>query len=156
MSARVILKHGADEHVVDVLDDGHVQVAGERLEVCAGGSGEVRVGTGPGTVAWAIADGDTRWVYHDGCVYVFEIERRAARRTRRHHGSLAAPMPATVRQINVASGTTVKRGDVLILLEAMKMELPVRAASDGVVTSVNCREGELVPAGVTLLEIDEA
>ena len=42
-------------------------------------------------------------------------------------------MPATVRRVLVKEGDTVKRGDSLIILEAMKMELPVRAASAGVV-----------------------
>ncbi len=42
-----------------------------------------------------------------------------------------APMPATVRKLLVAPGDVVKGGDVLVVLEAMKMELPVRARRDG-------------------------
>jgi biotin carboxyl carrier protein len=64
-------------------------------------------------------------------------------------------MPATVRRIAVAAGDTVRRGDTLIVLEAMKMELPIRATSDGVIESVSCREGELVQPGVPLIDIDE-
>jgi biotin carboxyl carrier protein len=63
-------------------------------------------------------------------------------------------MPATVRKINVAPGTTVKKGDTLLVLEAMKMELPVRAPSDGIVTSISCREGQLVQPGVGLVELE--
>jgi 3-methylcrotonyl-CoA carboxylase alpha subunit len=43
---------------------------------------------------------------------------------------------------------------VLIVLEAMKMELPIRATSDGRVTAIHCREGDLVQPGVTLIEVD--
>ena len=68
-------------------------------------------------------------------------------------GSLTAPMPATVRRIEVKPGQPVRRGDVLIVLEAMKMELPVRATADGTVARINCREGELVPAGQELAEL---
>jgi urea carboxylase len=48
----------------------------------------------------------------------------------------------------------VKRGDVLMILEAMKMELPVRAPGDGVVKTINCRPGDMVQAGASLLEME--
>jgi acetyl-CoA carboxylase biotin carboxylase subunit len=66
---------------------------------------------------------------------------------------LRAPMPATVIAINVNAGEQVAKGDVLVLLEAMKMELPVRAPRRGLVSAVHCRAGELVDADAMLLEI---
>jgi 3-methylcrotonyl-CoA carboxylase alpha subunit len=66
--------------------------------------------------------------------------------------TLIAPMPATVIKVQVKPGDAVKKGDILIVLEAMKMELPVRALGDGVVAAVRCREGELVQADATLVE----
>jgi biotin carboxyl carrier protein len=62
-------------------------------------------------------------------------------------------MPATVRKIAGAAGDAVHRGEVLIVLEAMKMELPVRAPADGTIARVNCREGELVQPGQELAEL---
>jgi 3-methylcrotonyl-CoA carboxylase alpha subunit len=67
-------------------------------------------------------------------------------------GALTAPMPATVIKVNVKEGDAVKKGDVVLVLEAMKMELPLRALGDAVVGAVCCREGELVPADSTLVE----
>ena len=67
-------------------------------------------------------------------------------------GAVTAPMPATVIRINVKPGDAVKKGDVLVLLEAMKMELPVRATDAGVVAAIRCREGQLVDADAVLLE----
>ena len=55
----------------------------------------------------------------------------------------------------VTVGDAVKRGDALVILEAMKMELPVRAGVAGSVRAVHCREGELVQPGLPLIEIDE-
>jgi acetyl-CoA carboxylase biotin carboxylase subunit len=108
-------------------------------------------------IAWAVASGDTRWVFHDGRVFESDTARKGPRRSsRRHHGALAAPMPATVREIKVAVGDRVLRGDTLLVLEAMKMELPVRADADGTVTAVHCRPGELVQPGITLLELGTA
>jgi biotin carboxyl carrier protein len=66
--------------------------------------------------------------------------------------SLIAPMPATVIKVQAHAGDTVRKGDVVVVLEAMKMELPLRALGDGVVAAVRCREGELVQADATLIE----
>ena len=62
-------------------------------------------------------------------------------------------MPARVISILVQPGAAVKKGDTLIMLEAMKMELPVRAPADGKVAVVHCRDGELVQADAVLIEI---
>jgi biotin carboxyl carrier protein len=66
---------------------------------------------------------------------------------------LTAPMPATVLKILAQPGAAVTRGDTLIILEAMKMELPLRASADGVVIAVHCHEGELVQPETVLVEI---
>ena len=63
-------------------------------------------------------------------------------------------MPATVVEILVEAGQAVHQGDVLIQLEAMKMELPLRAPHDGRVKIVRCSPGELVQPGATLVEME--
>ena len=67
--------------------------------------------------------------------------------------SISAPMPATVVKLLVKPGDAVKKGDTLVVLEAMKMELPLRAAGDATVTAVHCREGELVQPDAVLVEL---
>jgi acetyl/propionyl-CoA carboxylase alpha subunit len=67
--------------------------------------------------------------------------------------SLTAPMPARVIRILVQPGAAVKKGDTLVMLEAMKMELPVRAPADGKVAAVHCRDGELVQADAVLIDL---
>jgi biotin carboxyl carrier protein len=61
-------------------------------------------------------------------------------------------MPATVLKVQVKPGDAVRKGDIVVVLEAMKMELPVRAVGDAVVAAVCCREGELVQADAVLVE----
>jgi len=53
----------------------------------------------------------------------------------------------------VSPGQTVAKDSLLVMLEAMKMELPIRAPRDGRVTAIHCRAGEIVQPGVPLLEI---
>jgi 3-methylcrotonyl-CoA carboxylase alpha subunit len=158
MATRVTLRLNDREFTADV-DRGRVLVEGREFAVSLLPDGELRVdGVDGSRHGWLAIAGETRCVFIDGRTYEFEVQRPGARTKRggTHHGSLSAPMPATVRRIDVKVGDGVQRGQTLILLEAMKMELPVRAAADGTVTSVNCREGELVQPGATLVELDEA
>jgi acetyl-CoA carboxylase biotin carboxylase subunit len=80
-----------------------------------------------------------------------DAPRRRSARGSAGHG-LVAPMPATVIKILVTPGQSVKKGDTLVVLEAMKMELPIRAPADAMVAAVCCREGDLVQADVALVE----
>ncbi len=64
---------------------------------------------------------------------------------------LAAPMPGKVVAIKVAAGDAVKRGQALVVLEAMKMEHTVHAPADGVVDALRCAVGEQVEEGVDLV-----
>jgi biotin carboxyl carrier protein len=96
-----------------------------------------------------------RWVWIDGRVEVLDVSDGADRgRTRRRSASheLTAPMPATVTRVVIAPNTPVKAGDVLLMLEAMKMELAVRAPQDGTVGAIHCKAGDLVQPGVPLLD----
>jgi len=67
---------------------------------------------------------------------------------------LASPMPATIIKVTATPGAAFKRGDTLVVVEAMKMELPIAAEHDGVVKAVLCHEGDLVQAGQTLIELE--
>jgi acetyl-CoA carboxylase biotin carboxylase subunit len=83
------------------------------------------------------------------------VTRPATRRRSSAEGaqSIAAPMPATVVKLLVKAGDAVKKGDTLVILEAMKMELPLRADGDATVTAVHCREGDLVQPDAVLVEM---
>jgi len=122
-----------------------------------------------------VADGTFR-VEHDGAVHTVYVAGPPGRRTAWLRGrlfeeppeetdaprpiaarhlphSLTAPMPATVRAVLVAKGATATKGETLVVLEAMKMELALRAPIDGVVKSVACQVGDLVQPDVPLVEL---
>jgi propionyl-CoA carboxylase alpha chain len=70
-------------------------------------------------------------------------------------GSLVAPMPGVVRQVCVAVGAQVAKGDLLLVLEAMKMETPIRAPHAGRVSELRASAGQQVEAGALLAVIEE-
>jgi biotin carboxyl carrier protein len=66
---------------------------------------------------------------------------------------MAAPLPGTIMQIFVKQGDVVKKGDKLLMYEAMKMENNLLAEADGTITAINCRQGDNVLQGDTLIVI---
>lgn len=63
---------------------------------------------------------------------------------------ITAPMPGTILSIQVKSGQLVKKGDVLMILEAMKMENEIMAPVDGTITSISTSQGTTVETGTLL------
>jgi len=157
-AGRFVVREGDNSRTVEVQSDGRVLVEGsdQPIEVRAIEPGEYDVSDGDRRRRVFVASGtDGREVFIDGRVFRFEVRSASERRQEggHHLDSLTAPMPGTVIKVLVEPGQHVRRGDTLLKLEAMKMELPVRAPHDGVVKAVRCREGELVQAGVRLLDL---
>lgn len=70
-------------------------------------------------------------------------------------GELVTDMPGKVVKIMTAEGAVVNQGDTLLILEAMKMENEIKAGCDGVVKSVNVKEGQSLESGYLMIEIEE-
>jgi hypothetical protein len=150
---------------VELLPDGRLRIGEAMFAADELGGGCWRVLSGDRVARlWIAGPPETPWIYHDGRVYRPRVGDEPADfspgevglKTRNGHDdqiSLAAPMPATVRAVLAAVGQPVVLGDTVIVLEAMKMELPLRAPHDGVVTKVHCAPGDLVQPGVLLIEI---
>ena len=101
---------------------------------------------GPST---ALGAGRT-WVFIAGRTYVIEEQDRDGRSRPQKtddHLALSAPMPATVIAVKVAAGQAVEAGDVLIMLEAMKMELPIKAPRAGAYQNDRLPRGRARAAG---------
>jgi biotin carboxyl carrier protein len=156
---RFIVRQGDDATAVEVLADGRVSVGGqgEAFAVTAIRPGEYTVSRGGQSWRVAVAGPpEARWVGCNGvsaCLDVQQEGQARAPRVRATHGALAAPMPGTVIEVAVGVGQQVRAGDLLLTLEAMKMELPIRAPRDGIVSAIRCAPGELVQPGPPLVEI---
>ena len=157
--------------VSDQVFDYRVETQGELVRVDLGGNEiELTVTTQDGqqgwcttsdgslhSFAWAWA-GNSLELWLDGDVFIFErVERRARsdRETSVGGSDILALMPGTIKQILVAPGDSVKRGQTLIIIESMKMELTIAAHRDGVVKRIPVEQGGQVEKGMRLLELED-
>jgi propionyl-CoA carboxylase alpha chain len=130
----VVVHHAAEDH----LD---LEVAGHRQRAQVRRSGPE-------------SDGGSVWVETvEGWIQLFELPRFPSEQAGEVAGATLAPMPGSVVTVAVAEGTTVARGDLLVTVEAMKMEHRVTAASDGVVITVRVAAGDQVDAGDVLVVV---
>jgi 3-methylcrotonyl-CoA carboxylase alpha subunit len=136
------------------VDGAEHEVAAEWLE-----DGRLRLTSdGSVTIAEVSAAGERRFVRLGSLDFVLDRRAGSARRgsSAAAAGGLEAPMPGVVTRVMVKAGESVKRGQPLVALEAMKMEHLIRAPRDGVVATIAAAPGSLVSGGVTLVELADA
>lgn len=111
---------------------------------------------GQRVTAYISSEGAKRWVTVNGQTFVLTKSSGAKRKSAGHdHASeLAAPMPGQVRSVNVSEGEAVKKGQTLLVLEAMKMEIRIQTSHDGVVKKLFVSQGQTVEREQILVEIE--
>jgi len=138
------------------IESGAAVIGDRRVEFSATGAGErietLRVGGEPLAVR-IVRDRDRVFVWCSGEAFEFRRSGARAPRPGESAGGLSAPMPGRIRRVVASEGSRVARGDVILILEAMKMEHAIRATADGVVARICHSEGDLVDAGTALAEI---
>ncbi len=106
-------------------------------------------------LVYSAAQGEQRFINADGRDFTLTIPdtRGRARRQSGGGGDLMAQMPGQVVNVLVAVGDSVTRGQTLVILEAMKMEIRVAAPGDGTVKRLLVAQGDVVERGQLLLEV---
>ena len=101
-------------------------------------------------------DGDQRQLWANGRMINYQLLREGSPdQLAAEPASLSASIPAVVSELLVQVGDRVETGDKLILLESMKMILPVQAPFEGTISAINCSVGEAVQPGIQLIEIEQ-
>ena len=152
------LADSSDSHTVRIRPAGDDQTVVETTAIRRVGRATYRVTVGGVTSTVHIASVEDRTsVFVDGAAIELELSAGAvsAARPAAAPPTLSAPMPATVTEILVSPGATVREGDPLLVLEAMKMELTLRAPRAGTVERIGCVTGDLVQPGIELVTIAE-
>lgn len=98
-------------------------------------------------------DGDCM-VIADGREAVVAVAGKKMKKAGAHAGGLMSPMPGKIFKVLKETGSEVKKGEPILILEAMKMEHSIRSDKDGKVKKINYKVGELVQGGVTLAEVE--
>lgn len=154
------------QFTVEIIDEKHVSVDGKIYEIdfesVAGQPVFSLIVDGRSHESY-IYQGDDNWqVLIRGRLYPVTVEDERERRLRAAAGGgvaetgefhLRAPMPGLVVAIPVAEGDAVKRGQVILILESMKMQNELKAPRDGTIGRIRVRAGETVEQKQTLLSM---
>jgi biotin carboxyl carrier protein len=99
------------------------------------------------------------WFHFEGETHVVELtasRRAGGTAAKTQPGVISAPMPGKVTQVRVAKDDAVKKGQALVVMEAMKMEYTLEADRDGKISELNAQPGVQVALGDVLVRVSEA
>ncbi len=147
------LEHNAQTFPIDLTPTGKTYrvTLGEKtatVEVLSSQNGQLHLLVDGRPVRASVSsNGTKRWVTFNGQTFLLTKSNGARKGGgHAHHtaGELLAPMPGLVRAVQAAEGESVTKGQTLIIVEAMKMELKVSAPFDGIIQSVHVKIGQMV------------
>jgi biotin carboxyl carrier protein len=159
-----------DQNVIDLTPNGtgYKATVGDRtvlVEILRSENGnlDLRI-DGKHIVVYVSSDGEKRWVTVNGQTFLLTKSSNAMPSAKGKHGGagydhaseLAAPMPGQVRSVNVKEGDAVTKGQTLLVLEAMKMEIRIQAPRDGKVKSLQVKQGQTVEREQVLIELEKS
>lgn len=155
------------EFEVEIVDDDHVVVDGVTYTVDFNSIGDQPVYSmivdGNSYEAYVYPDEEGWQVLLHGRLFPTTVEDEREKRLRAASGGaiaqrgefhLKAPMPGLVVAVSVVEGQQVEKGDVLVVLESMKMQNELKASREGVITRVRVQEGDSVDQRQTLLSVE--
>jgi biotin carboxyl carrier protein len=155
------------QFLVEIIDDKHVSVDGKVYEVdfesVSGQPVYSLIVDGRSHEAYIYQGEDDNWqVLLRGRLYPTSVEDEREKRLRAAAGGgvaetgefhLRAPMPGLVVAIPVTEGQAIKKGQVILILESMKMQNEIKAPRDGVIGRIRVKPGETVEQKQTLLSV---
>ncbi|CUW43584.1 pyruvate carboxylase [Brucella vulpis] len=158
-SRSVLLDHHGERHAINLAarGDRHFGFAFGTIEIREHRNGLVRFAIdGHVSEASVLRIGHDVTVQFDGRDTIFHhVQAIGAEEDASSESRILSPMPGLVRLVSVVEGASVAKGDPLVTMEAMKMELSLTAPRDGKVASVTVTAGDQVSEGALLVELEE-
>ena len=148
----VTIEH-KNEHFFVTYDNTEYKVEAEQLQ-----KGQLKIKIGNRIIKALITEGEKeKFVFIEGNVYKVKPVELTATKTskKKEEGDLTSPISGKVVSVKVKKNDTVKKGEVLMVIEAMKMEYLIRAPYDGLVKKVNFNEMEQIEIGKKTVDLEK-
>jgi len=142
-----------DEYFFITYDNTEYKVKAEEIK-----PGQLKIEIGDRVIKAVITEGKKeKFVFVEGNVYkVRPVELTASKKTKKkQEGDLSSPISGKVVNVKVKKGSKVKKGDVLMVIEAMKMEYLIRAPFSGKVKKINFKEKDQIEIGQETVELEK-
>jgi len=140
-----------DNHYFVMYDNTEYMVKAEEIK-----PGYLKIKIGDRFIKSVITEGgNEKYIFVDGNVFkVRPVDLTGVKKTKKKElGELSSPISGKVVNIKIKEGSKVKKGDVLIVIEAMKMEYLIRAPFDGKVKKINFKENDQIEIGQNTVEL---
>lgn len=155
--------HHTDSLIIDLIASGQsyramVEDKTVDVEILRAENGQLEfLIDGERVITYVSSDNAKRWVTINGRTFVLTKQSGARKSGGGHHhtqGELTAPMPGQIRAVNVSEGDAVTKGQTLLVLEAMKMEIRIQAPMDGTVSKLLVKQGQTVEREQALITVE--
>jgi biotin carboxyl carrier protein len=145
---RLFIRQNGDEYSADL-----VRLSSNRYSLIVGGHSH-EIGAVPSDGGYAISSGSRSAEFLVEDYEIARLKKAAGIDDRARSKNIAAPMPGLIVRLNFEPGDEVKKGDALLVMEAMKMENDIKSPLAGKVKSISVTVGESVDKGQTLVEFE--
>lgn len=141
-----------DVHFFVIYDNNEYTVTAEELK-----SGQLKIKLGERVIKCVISEGEeSKFVFIDGNVFkVKRIELTGRKKAGKKEADLSSPISGTVVTVKAKEGAKVKKDDVIMVIEAMKMEYLIRAPYNGKIKKINFKEKDQIEIGQVTAEFEK-
>jgi biotin carboxyl carrier protein len=119
--------------------------------------GQLKIQVGERIIKALVSEGEeNKFIFIDGNVYqVKRIELTGQKKVQKKEGDLNSPISGTIVNIKAKEGTRIKKGEVIMVIEAMKMEYLIRAPYKGLVKKIHFKEKDQIEIGQITAELEK-
>jgi len=141
-----------DDHFYIIYDNNEYTVSASEPK-----PGQLKITLGNRVIKSIISEGkENKFIFIDGDIFrVKRIELTGRKKEHKKDATLSSPISGTIVSVKVQTGDKVKKGDVIMIIEAMKMEYLIRASYNGIITKINFKEKDQIEIGAQTAKIKE-